>query len=171
MKQLASRPARCGFSLLEMMCVMLLLTVLIASTGWILSVALEAEGLQRGRFDSMLQQQALVDRFREDVADAVDAADAYQDVKSGPTILILTMKGDERIIYSWREGKLERSAIAAGQKTVQDLPVGDENIKVEFVREENERSLVRMRFVSTRDGEVLAGVTQEFAAALGGTWR
>jgi prepilin-type N-terminal cleavage/methylation domain-containing protein len=164
-----ARPARAGFSLIEMLCVMVLILVLGAVLAMLFKETLEVEKIQTSGFDRLLQTKMLADQFRSDVARAESVLPEWQDRKADAETLILRMKDKRHIVYAWKEGKLTRAAHVDGEKDEQPLPVG-RNVEVEFVQPGKE-AVARLRLHLVRDEQRVAGQSLEMAAAVGGDLR
>src|SRR6516225_6610308 len=106
---------RRGYTLIEMVCVILLLTVV----GGLLVVLLrETLVLKAAQADSdrhMAAQRALADLFRADVARAADAPRRWRYYRADPRTLILEDRRGGHVLYLWQEGRLERRVFADGQ--------------------------------------------------------
>jgi prepilin-type N-terminal cleavage/methylation domain-containing protein len=161
---------RRGFSLLEMLCVIVLLALLAGILTALLSETLEVERMQAEGFDKILQKNALADQFRADVAQAASAPDAWQQYKANPQTLILEMKNNSHVVYVWQEGNLVRHAFEDGKEFERILPIGGSRVGVEFVAGPSPK-LIRFRLHAIGDGNPLPGQSLEIAAALGGDWR
>jgi prepilin-type N-terminal cleavage/methylation domain-containing protein len=167
----AAAGKRRGYSLIEMACVMVLLTLVIGTLGVLLWEMLEVERAQSANLQRTWQQQALADQFRADVAGAQQAPAQWQQYKAGPHTLILHMKNGQHVLYVWYEGKLERRTFADDKEQVRLLPLDASRVAVEFVRESSDSGLLRLRLAALKDGSPTSGQTVEIAAALGGDWR
>ena len=89
---------------------------------------------------------------------------------AGPQTLILQMKNRDHVVYTGRDGVVQRLALAGKDASVRTFPMpGD--AKLEFHRTAPAGNLVRLRLVTVRLGKVVPGQSLEFAAALGGDWR
>jgi prepilin-type N-terminal cleavage/methylation domain-containing protein len=160
---------RLGFTMIEMVCVMLLLAVLAGAMALLLKETLEVERLQAEGFDKILQNKALADQFRADVAQAQDAPREWQQYKAGERTLILQMpKG--HVVYLQDEGTLLRNAFQDGKSAARTLPIGACQV-IEFDRDRQNRKVVRLLLQATRADSRLPGQTLTIAAALGGDWR
>jgi prepilin-type N-terminal cleavage/methylation domain-containing protein len=162
---------RRGFSLLEMLCVIVLLALLTGILTALVSETIEVERLQAEGFDKILQNNALADQFRADVAQAASAPEEWQQYKSNSQTLILEMKNKAHVVYAWHDGNLVRHAFENGKAFERILPVGGSRVGVEFVRAGPNPKLLRLRLDAMRDGSPVPGQSLEIAAALGGDWR
>ena len=117
-------PNRHGFTLLELLCVMALLSVLGVVFGILLKQTLDVERAQAAGFNRLLQNKALADQFRADVARADKAPDAWQQHAANAQTLILQMKEGDHVVYAWRKGELIRESIDASKLVVRPLPLG-----------------------------------------------
>jgi prepilin-type N-terminal cleavage/methylation domain-containing protein len=157
---------RRGFSLIELLCVIVLLGVLAGITALLLRETLGIERAQAAGFERILASNALADQFRADVARAENA-----ELQADPQRLTLKMKNDDQVTYVWQDGQLHRSAVADGKQSKRTLPVGGKQVGVEFGRDGANPKLVRLRLVPLRETSPVAGQTLEIVAALGGNWR
>jgi prepilin-type N-terminal cleavage/methylation domain-containing protein len=162
---------RKGFTLIEMVCVIILLAVLAGVMAVFLRETLEIERLQAEGFDKILQNNALADQFRADVAQAVGAPPEWQRYQAGPATLILRMPSGGHVVYLPDEESLERRAVENGQLSLRRLPIGGQHVKVEFDRAIADSKLIRLRVYTLHKGSPLSGQALEIAAALGGDWR
>ena len=161
---------RRGFSLIEVMCVMVLIAVLGSALAIIMNETLLAERLQAQSYERLQQSRALADQFRADVALAVTAPQKWRDHEAGPDTLILKMKNNDHVLYRWRDGALKRLVTEDDEDTERTLPVGNQT-SVEFVRHGADSKVLRVRLNTVRAGKTASGQALEIAAALGGDWR
>ena len=157
---------RLAFSLIEMLCVILLLAVLGGVTALLLRETLNMERVQAAGFERILQSSALADQFRADVARAEHA-----ELQADPQTLTLKTKENDQVTYVWKDGQLRRSATEDGKQSQRALPVGGNQVDVEFGRDGVNPRLVRIRLIPLRDKGPVTGQTLEIVAALGGNWR
>ena len=160
---------RHGFSLIELLCVMVLLSVLGVVFGLLIKQTFDVERVQAQSFDRLLQNKVLADQFRADVARAEKAPATWQHLQADRHTLILQMKDDEHVAYVWHKGKLSRESGENGKLVERPLPIDASRVTVEFGQAD--LNLLRLRLVSLRDGKAVAGQTLEITAALGGDWR
>lgn len=161
---------RPGWSLLELLVVMMLITLLIGVIAMLMREALTTEQIQAGTYQRVQEGKALADQFRADVAAAETAPANWQNHVAGPDTLILQMKDQVHLVYSWRDGALRRLTISGKDQNTRHLPVPG-NTKIEFDRSPPDGNLVRVRLLTVRLGKAVPGQTLEFAAAVGGDWR
>jgi prepilin-type N-terminal cleavage/methylation domain-containing protein len=167
----ATAAGRRGFTLVEMTCVMILLTVVF---GFIIVLLRETLLLKFAHAESSqrrLAQSALADRFRADVARAEKTPRQWRYYKAGPHTLILENRDGSHILYLWQEDRLERRVFGDEKDSAQNMPVGGERVGVEFVRDGAAPRLVSLRLLTLRGESPLPGQTLTIAAALGGDWR
>jgi type II secretory pathway pseudopilin PulG len=171
------RAARRGFLLIEMLCVILLLTLLTGILALMMKEALHAGRAQAAGFDRALAINALADAFRADVAEAEDAPESWQQYRAGATTLVLTMPDGAHVIYTWEDRLLWRREVKNGEMSERNTAVdesrqpGDDPVDVSFVRDVADGRLVRLRVHWTRRGSPLAGQSLTIDAALGGDRR
>jgi type II secretory pathway pseudopilin PulG len=162
---------RRGYFLVEMLCVMILLTVV----GGLLVVLLRETLLLKAaqaEFDQrMSAQRELADLFRADVARAAKAPGQWRYYRAGPRTLILENWDSGHVLYLWQEGQLERRVFADGKDSTRVVLVGGERLGVEFDRAGPAPRLVSLRLLTLRGESPLPGQTLTIAAALGGDWR
>jgi prepilin-type N-terminal cleavage/methylation domain-containing protein len=161
---------RHGFSLIEMLCVMGLLTVLGGIMVVLLRETLAIDHLQDENLDRMVASNSLADQFRADVAGADSVSPALHEFRTSPATLILRMPSGAHVVYSWREQKLSR-IVFADKKAEQYLPVDATRTDVEFYRSERNPKLVTMRLNARRRDTPAPGQALAITAALGGDWR
>jgi prepilin-type N-terminal cleavage/methylation domain-containing protein len=163
---------RRGYSLIEMLCVIVLLAVVIAGLGLLLKETLGIERAQAEHLQRMLQQQALADRFRADVAQAEQAPQQWRHYQAGRHTLILRMKDGRHVLYVWSEGRLQRRVLFGDrQEQASSFPMDADHVAVEFVREGSGPNVLRLRLAAVRQGNPVPGQALEIAAAVGGDWR
>lgn len=162
-------PARGGFTLLEIVVVMALLSVILML---IAVTVVGATRIERASADAHLRAaawQELADRFRADVAGA-DAAPATRGGRdAGPHALFLQVNG-QPVAYRWDAGRLQRSAGPNVDESARQLPLGSDRLSVEFARSGPDGRLITLRLFETR-GEGNLVPRLEIAAALGGDLR
>jgi prepilin-type N-terminal cleavage/methylation domain-containing protein len=161
---------RRGFTLIEMLCVIFLVTIMGMAFGHLLRETLEVERLQSAGFDKLLHINALADQFRADVANAESAPDQWQLHQADGRTLILHIPGEGYVLYVHDLDELQRKTFEPGRELLRTLPAVA-NVMVEFVRDVQYPNLVRMRLQPLRQGIPVAGQTLEIAAALGGDRR
>jgi hypothetical protein len=132
------RPA---FSLLEMTVVLAALQILLALIAGILWATVRIERSAAADFQRTLNQDALAEQFRTDVANAAAAPLGLDDLVAGPDCLILRKADGSKVIYRWAGERLERSETTKSGTTVRHLPLGVEQARVEFTRAEDGRLL------------------------------
>src|SRR5215203_3190249 len=98
-------PSRRAFTLIELLCVMMLLTVAITVLALLLRETMRVERIQSTGFDRILQGKTLADLFRRDVALAEKEEQEWNGFKADDVTLILRMKDEDHIVYRWEEGK------------------------------------------------------------------
>ncbi len=161
---------RRGFSLIEILSVMVLLAVFGFVTAILLKETLDIERVQAAGFNKFLESTALADQFRADVHRAEATLSEWQDYVANERTLILQTK-EGRIVYLWDENRLVRRAFENGGLTEQFPPLSGRETRAEFVRDGREPKMVRLRLHRLRAGEVVEGQTIEIDAALGGDFR
>ncbi len=161
---------RAGSSLIELLVVIAILAMIGVILTAMLKTTLEAERLQAGSFDRLVQTSRLADDFRADVARAEKTLPSWEDVRANDQTLILSLKGDIRIIYQWRAGKLWRSVYEPEDFHERVVPI-DSNMRFEFVQPTGTDRLVRLRLHRKGDTQKSPGGALELAAALGGDTR
>ena len=115
---------RHGFTLIEMLCVMVLLAVIGLIMTLLLRETLDVERVQAASFDQMLQRNALADQFRADAAHSERTLADWRGYASGPDTLILKQGKDHHIVYRWRNGTLTRISFEGEEELERTLPVG-----------------------------------------------
>src|SRR5579862_3328402 len=112
---------RCGFTLIEMLVVMALLTMLTGILVLLLKETLQIERSQAKGFDKALQNNALADQFRADVAQAESASQVWQTFKADRRTLILQMPDGDHVVYVQQGDTLLRRAFETGKQSVRTL--------------------------------------------------
>lgn len=125
---------RGGFTLFEMLVVMSTLALLLGLIAATLLGTMRIERADAAFFHRILEQSALADQFRGDVARALEAPAQWGDYEAGPDCLILRHAGDRHVVYRWADKRLLRTTFAGQTKTEQLLPTGAEPelVTVEF---------------------------------------
>jgi prepilin-type N-terminal cleavage/methylation domain-containing protein len=164
--QTAPLPRRRGFTLLELTVVMTVVSLALALASLILWGGMRMEKVAAGGLQTLGARQALADQFRADVAAAKNAPDRWQDAVAGPACLIL-QNGDHAVIYSWHDGRLERSERTGDATRSIPVGLGANPTRVEFTRSAEQKRLLVMRlFTVFPDGR--EDLAAEIMAALGG---
>ncbi|HWY85228.1 MAG TPA: prepilin-type N-terminal cleavage/methylation domain-containing protein [Gemmataceae bacterium] len=161
---------RCGFTLIEMLVVMALLTMLTGILVLLLKETLQVERSQAKGFDKVLQSNALADQFRADVSQSESASQEWRNFKADRHTLILQMPGGSHVVYVQQEDAMRRSTFENDNESVRMLPLGSD-VDVEFGGDAGNPNLICMRMHVLRKGNPLPGQALEIAAALGGDWR
>ena len=157
-----------GFSLLELVMVMTMLSVLllvIAATLW---GAVRIERADSAAFQRMTIQSRLADQFREDAGFAVSAPLELGELTASPTCLILKMADNRHVTYQWKDDRLKRSETAGDGRFDRGLPTGGEHVSVMFARSGRDGGVVTMRLIESRGrGRSRRDHPVEISAALG----
>jgi prepilin-type N-terminal cleavage/methylation domain-containing protein len=164
------RAGRSGFTLVEMLVVLAMVTFLGGIMALLLKETLSIEKVQAAGFDRLLHQNALADQFRADVAQAEEAPAQWDNYQARPQTLILRLPEAGHVIYVWVEARLHRLAFDGKKVNDRQLPV-DEDLRVEFEQTSGPAKRVILRLQTMKDGKALVGQGLEFVAALGGDWR
>ena len=165
----ATDSGRSGFTLIESMVVMVLITVFFLLIAAILWGAIKIERADAAAFDRLVAQSALADQFRQDVAEAVEAPQSLNDLTAGPACLILKMAEGGSVTYRWDNGSLRRKELVGTEVSHRSVPVGREDVSVEFARSSTEGRLIILRLIEWRGAGGSRGEHRiEFSAALGG---
>lgn len=162
---------RRGFTLVEMLAVILMMAVVGGLLAMLLIDALAVQRTQGASQDRMRAQALLADEFRADVARAEAAPQDWDKYRADAQTLILRMSDAEHVVYLWRKERMERRTFAGGKEAARELSVGGERVGVEFARDAFDSRLLRLRLLALRDGSAAAGQTLEIVAALGGDRR
>src|SRR5271157_3899893 len=165
---LAARRARRGFSLGEMLAVMVGLQVFLTLVVGVLWAAIRIERAAAADFERTLVQGALADQFRADVAGAASVPKKLGLEDAGPTCLILRRPNGKYVIYSWDGERLIRTVKSDALRSQQMLPLGAEKAAVEFTQS-GSGSLITLRLTETRgQGSAQRSGWADITAALGG---
>jgi type II secretory pathway pseudopilin PulG len=163
------RRGRQAFTLLEILVVMVVLAAIIGLIVALLWSTIRVERADAAVMQRLQAQSALADQFREDVARASDAPEAWEEYTAGPHCLILKRGDGGPILYRWEEGRLERIEHTGDGESLRQLPVGGQQVTVEFTRGGTEPRLLALRLLESR--EPGPDRLLEIAAALGGDLR
>ncbi|MCI0462552.1 MAG: type II secretion system GspH family protein [Gemmataceae bacterium] len=164
-----AKPRR-GFTLVEILCVIILLSVLGGILVVLLNETLAVQETQAESHQRLVAQSTLADQFRADVARAEKAPRMWRNYKAGRETLILQNKNGGHVLYLWDKGRLERRAIEGEKELTQVVLAGDRQVGVEFIQDSAPR-LVRLRLLTLSGQSPLPGQTLEIDSALGGDWR
>lgn len=161
---------RRGFSLIEMLTVIWALSLVLLLGVTTLLGAFKIERAAGAAFHQQTQRNFLADQFRADVAEATEAPDRLDQIKAGPTCLILRMAESRYTLYRWEEDRLERAESVEPGKPLSWMSQGGAYAAVEFSRSGTDRRLLTMTL------SVLAGSGPRqrsipVAATLGGDLR
>jgi prepilin-type N-terminal cleavage/methylation domain-containing protein len=159
---------RSAFTLIEIMVVMLALGMLLMLGAVLIGGTLRIRQAATTAFNHLNARTALADQFRADVDRAISAPDRAGTWTAGPTCLVLRQRDSGHIIYSWKDGRLERFELPGGKS--QRLPLGLDGAAVEFLRPDADRRVVTLRLSPQRPRGSDAPAL-EIAAALGGDRR
>ena len=160
---------RRGFTLIEMVVVISMLSVLILLIAATLWGAVKVERADSAMFHRMTVQAQLADQFREDVGRATDLPESLGDLVASSTCLILKMSTDAHVVYRWKNDRLDRVQIKGTEESFLVLPVGGEHVAVEFDRSNRAKHLVAMRLIESRGPAAShRDWPVEISAALGG---
>jgi prepilin-type N-terminal cleavage/methylation domain-containing protein len=130
---LQSAISRKGFTLIEMVTVMVMIGFLFSIIAATILGTMKIEKAEAAAYQKMVVQHALADQFRADVAATSSAPEQWQDWVKGPDCLILKANAADHIVYHWHEGRLERIENAGKKLSKQYLPLGDKKLTVEFI--------------------------------------
>lgn len=165
-----TKQRRSAFTLIELMCVIVLLTVAGLVLGLLIREIAQIERIQAAGFNRFLETTALAELFRADVGRAESTLHEWQDYVANERTLILKTK-DGHVVYLWENDRLHRRAFEKGAFQEREPPLADPNLRAEFVRDRRVPNLVRLRLHRMRGNEIVQGHTLEIAAALAGDWR
>jgi type II secretory pathway pseudopilin PulG len=159
-------PRRPGFTLLEVLLVIGVLTMALALLAVASSGAIKLHQACAGALDRLGAQQALADQFRADVARAAEAPDRWQEEVAGPRCLILRLGENGHVLYRWEADRLERAESAGDKPQWRPMPLGGPAV-AEFIRTGASGRLVTLRLSAVRKGGG-KDPPAEITAALGG---
>jgi type II secretory pathway pseudopilin PulG len=159
---------RAGYTLLEMMTVIWMLSVVLGLGMALLLTAMRADKVGEATLRQLTRHAELADQFRADVAAAVEAPDRLGEFTAGPACLILRNAGGP-VIYNWHDGKLDRTDRTSGTETRRPIAMASENTKVEFIRPAGEWPILTVRVIETSPRGLHRQM--EVSAALGGDTR
>lgn len=132
------RSARCGVSLLEVLIVMTLLGVMLPFIALTLWTAARVQYASTSFFHAMLEQNAVADLFRTDIAAAVATPSELGIVTSNPYCLILRLPDARHVIYHADVARLERIVLNDTYEpiAVSAFNVGD-NRQIDFFQSDD----------------------------------
>ena len=154
---------RGGFSLIELVIVMVLLTFLLSVLATTVWSTIRIERTDSKAFERSLRHSAIGDQFRADVANAARAPRDLGEHKAGPQCLILAQADGSHVIYALKNKRMERMRQTKEDAHSQPLGLG-EDWTVEFA---TAPGLITMRLIDLRHGTPMKHPV-EYHAALGG---
>jgi len=126
---------RSGFSLVEIIVVMMCLSVLLSLLGTMLWSVFRIQAAATASFEQMQAETRLADRFRGDVASASDSPELAADFQASPLCMILRGKDDAVVIYRFLENQIDRSELRDEVSQVESFRVIGEGSIGEFGRQ------------------------------------
>jgi prepilin-type N-terminal cleavage/methylation domain-containing protein len=166
----AGRPSRrAGFTLLEMLVVIWALSIALVFGATLLIAALRVDQVGAATLRRLAWWPELADQFRTDVARAAALPDRLGDLTRGPGCLILRTPDGAHVIYRWLDEQLERIVRTADRETRRTIPVGTQDVAVEFDHAAGDRPVVTLRLVEAPPHGTARRTA--VAAALGGDLR
>jgi prepilin-type N-terminal cleavage/methylation domain-containing protein len=161
---------RAGFTLLEMLTVIFVMSIVFTFGGTILLAALRVDQAGAATLRFLAWRAELADQFRADVGGADSTPERLGELSRSPQCLILHWSDGTHVIYQWDgEQRLQRIVRTANGETRRELPVGNSKVSVEFVRGDGARPLITLRLLEATHGGWTRNV--ELSAALGGDLR
>ena len=158
---------RSAFTLLELLTVMGTMGIVLLLATATLVGAQRINASAAGVAQRLAVQAALADLFRQDVARATAAPDAFEKRRAGPTCLILRTADGGHVIYRWDDGQLERTQFVGHKESRQRMPVGSDRASAEFFRSGPGARVVTLRLTEP-SGSATSRRAIEFSASLGG---
>jgi len=163
------RTSRTGFTLIEILVVMAVMTVALGLGTTLLLAAMRTDQVGTATLHRLSWRAQLADQFRADVAGAAAAPDRLGDRTAGPACLILRTPAGTHVVYQWQGAKLIRIVGTGDTETrtpvVPDVP----ELSGEFIRTDGDRPLVTLKLVETP--ALGTARRAEVAAAVGGDLR
>lgn len=158
-----ARTARRGFSLLELLLVMAVLTIALNFSAVLILSAMRVDQMSAETMHRMTRLTQLADLFRDDVAAAVAARETWGQYQRGPTCAILQGPGDQWVVYQFKNGMIERVARTSEGESRRPIALGPAEATVEF---DKAGAVLILRITEQHKG--MAGLSTEIKAALGG---
>lgn len=159
-------PTRRGFTLLEMVAILGIMTVVLLIGTGLIAAVLRVDALGATTHQRLVWRATAADQFRRDVARATAAPARIGDRAAGPDTLLLAT-ADGSVVYRFADGELRRTEKRGDAETTRVVPLAP-GITVEFSRTAGDRPLVTMTVVEpTKRGPARTDVS----AALGGDLR
>jgi type II secretory pathway pseudopilin PulG len=161
-----------GFSLIELIAVLSILTAMLLVVAATLWGAVRIERADSAAFHRMTVQAQLADQFRGDVRQAIESPAAFAELSAGPSCLILMVDENRHVVYRWASARLTRAEFTGTEVKTVPLPVGGDRVSVVFGGSADNDRVVWMRLVESRG----AGTSRrdwpiEIRAAIGGDTR
>jgi prepilin-type N-terminal cleavage/methylation domain-containing protein len=157
-----STPRR-GFTLLELLLVMTVLSITLSFAGVLVLAAMRVDQMSAETMHRLTRSTQLADIFRDDVANSVSAPDSLGDYRRGPTCLILQQPGDRSAVYQFKDGMIERIARTSDGETRRPIALGPMEATVEF---DGDGAIIILRITERHRG--MPGLRTEIKATLGG---
>jgi prepilin-type N-terminal cleavage/methylation domain-containing protein len=125
---------RRGWTLIEMVVVIMCLSVLLSLLGSLLWAVFRIQNAATASFEQLQTESNLADRFRDDVAAARDSPDLAADFQASPLCMILRGESDGFIIYRFLDDRVDRVDMRTETSQIESYKVTGDDAVAEFGR-------------------------------------
>lgn len=126
---------RSGFTLVELVVVIMCLSVLLSLLGTLLWSVFRIQAAATASFEQLQAEARLADQFRDDVAAARDSPDLAADFQASPLCIILRGQDNVVVVYRFLENRIDRSEMWDEASQVDSFRVIGEGSMAEFGRQ------------------------------------
>lgn len=163
---------RPGYMLIEIIVVMVVLTLVISLSSFVILGMLRTYAVDAGFAQRLVAQEQIAELFRTDAASAGTAPLRAGRFTASSSCMILRRGDDTLVVYEATPAGLERIEQSAATESRRLLPLESDQARIAFSRGAPEDRLLTLRWIETRGSEgALVEHVLEFSAALGGDLR
>ena len=126
---------RRGWTLIEMLVVMMCLTVLLSLIASVMWAVFRVQEAATSSFENLQSEARLADRFRADVAGARESPELVADFKADPLCLLLRGEDGALIVYRLVQGRVDRTVMRPDGSETDSFRVGGAEVVGEFSRQ------------------------------------
>jgi type II secretory pathway pseudopilin PulG len=163
----STRQSRSGFTLLEILTVMLGLGMVLMLTSIVLAGTLRLQKASQLSLERTSARSALADQFRADVARSQASPASLGDFKAGDRCLLLRDNG-ATIVYRCQAQSIERLELAADGMVLRSARLGPQEMGARFSRRGSEGRSITLSLGQNSNRPGHPWIIQ---ATLGGDWQ